>query len=552
MKNVMKKILLLSFVLIGFAAKADISPDSVIMTVAGKPVSLAEFRFIASKNNEIDFSNEESVKNYVELFKNFKLKVAEAEALGLDKNSSFERELNMYRTQLKSSYLSDKTAEEAAAKRIYDRKKNVLEISQIFFHLHGPVFPKDTLTIYDEATRVYQRLQAGEDFEIVGKELAQKYHHTHHHGHDHHGEDHHHHEEHVSYDSDLHVDFRYMKNFLPYKSLKAFDEAVYNTPIGTYSLPVRTSYGYHIIKVHSSRPNPGLVKVAHILLAFPENPSESDEEQTLNKAQEIIQKINSGEEFEALAKEFSEDKTAANGGVLPFFGVGEMVEPFEIAAFSLNTPGEISAPVKTRHGYHILKLLGKKDIPSFDEEKDALIRLMGRDEWNFELYKGYDERMKKEYGYIFFPEAYEELQQICHEHFPGTPAFYEKAKGLNNTLFILNGQSFPQSEFAAYLMANPFSTKTYSGDFMREVFDLFLRDLVGIFQTENFDAKYPEYHHLIQEYRDGMLLFEVSSREVWNRPVEEQEACEKVWLERLNTTYPVVINWDIIKKIEKN
>ncbi|MCD7975937.1 MAG: peptidylprolyl isomerase [Tannerellaceae bacterium] len=545
----MKKILLLSFVLIGFIVKADINPDSVVMTVAGKPVSLAEFKFIASKNNEIDFSNEESVKNYVELFKNFKLKVAEAEALGLNKNSAFERELRTYRAQLRASYFSDKEAEEAAARKMFDRNKEVLEISQIFFHLHGPVFTKDTLAVYQEAMKVYQRLQQGEDFETVGKELEKKYPHVHHHhSHDHADCDH----DHITDGHELHVDFRHTRNFLPYKSLKAFDEAVYSTPVGTYSLPVRTDRGYHIIKVHGSRPNPGFVKTAHILIACPEDVSEEEQTKALKKAQEILQKIRSGEDFAELANEFSDDKSTGEGGVMNYFGVGEMVEPFEVAAFSLTNPGDISEPVKTQFGYHIIQLLGKRDLPTFEQEKEALIKSMGRDEWNFELYSGYDERMKKEYGYVFFPEAYEEIQEIANEYFPATPEFYQRAKELKKPLFLLNGQSFPQSEFADYLMANPLSLKVYCGDFLQDVYNLFLRDLLKIFEEENFDNKYPEYYHLIQEYQDGMLLFEICSREIWNKPVEEQDAYEKEWLQQLSQKYPVVINWDVIKKTGKN
>ena len=234
---------------------------------------------------------------------------------------------------------------------------------------------------------------------------------------------------------------------------------------------------------------------------------------------------------------------------MPAFGVGEMVEPFEVAAFALNVPGEISQPVKTRFGYHIIKLIGKKGLPSFDDKKKGWSRQMAQGERNFEYYGAFDERMKKEYGYRFYPEAYAELEALCNDYFPSDPAFYEKAKDMNKTLFHLNGTDFPQSEFAYYIQRCPFSTKSYAGDFMQEVYDLFIRDIVTTAERKNLTAKHPEFELLMQEYRDGILLFDISNKEVWNKPMDQQATAEAEWIERLNQKYPVTINRKLVKKM---
>ena len=324
-----------------------------------------------------------------------------------------------YRAQLTSSYLSDKDGEEAAVRAVYNRYGEVLELSHILFRLPQRTLSKDTVAVYQKAIEAYNRIQAGEDFAAVGNELK---------------------------DADKeNVGYEYVHCLLPMQTVKAFENVAYSMPVGSVSLPVRTTMGFHIIKIHSRKQNPGLVRVAHVLT------------DSLSRAEEVYRKAKDGADFAGLAKEYSSDAgSAKRGGELPAFGVGEMVEPFEAAAFALNIPGELSRPVK-------------KGIPSFDNKKKGWSRQMAQGERNFEYYGAFDERMKKEYGYRFYPEAYAELQALCNDYFPSDPAFYEKAKEMNKTLFHLNGTDFPQSEFAYYIQRCPFSTKSYAGDFMQEV-----------------------------------------------------------------------------------
>ena len=182
-------------------------------------------------------------------------------------------------------------------------------------------------------------------------------------------------------------------------------------------------------------------------------------------------------------------------------------------------------------------------------KKDSNFKKNG--ERNFEYYKAFDERLKKEYGYVFYPEAYAELVALCNDHFPSDKDFYEKAKDMNKTLIHLVDTDFPQSEFAYYIQRCPFSTKTYAGDFMQEVFDLFVRDIVTTTERKNLETKHPEFTHLMQEYRDGILLFNISNQKVWSKPAAEQPELEKAWLQELNKEYPVTINWKLLKKLKK-
>lgn len=522
----MKKLLISFGVFACLTANAQISPDSLAMTVADKQVPLSEFIFIAEKNGEVDLSNKKSLKNYVELFKNFKLKVAEAESLGIDQTNAFNNELNGYRAQLIDSYMSDKEGEKAAARMVYDRGDNTVELTHILFRLPEKTVSKDTVAVYQEAMRAYERLRGGENIGTVGNELAEN--------------------------DKEHVACEYIRCLLPMQTLKAFENVAYSLPIGVVSMPVRTKLGFHLIQVHSRKPNPGRVHVAHILIAFPKDSTAQDTAAVLTKAEDVYKQVRNGADFGELAKAYSGDAASAKkGGVLPWFGAGEMVLPFEQAAFALKEPGELSGLVKTRFGYHIIKLIDKKGRPTFEEEEKALTRRMGQGEYNFELYKAFDERMKKEYGYVFYPEAYAELQALCDDYFPTDEAFYEKAKDMDKTLMRLNGVDVPQAEFAYYIQRCPFSTKTYAGDFMREVYDLFIRDIVTTAERKNLETKHPEIPLLMQEYRDGILLFEVSNRVIWSKPAAEQKALEAKWIADLNKKYPVTVNWKLLKKLKK-
>lgn len=522
-----RRLLLLGCV-VPFFSSAQIKSDSIIMTVGEKEVSLAEFEYMAAKNNEIDFADEESLNAYVDLFKNFKLKVADAEAAGFDKASSFISEYGRYEAELTASYMSDQKGQDAVCRMIYDRGNEVLNLSYILFRFPEKIVSKDTVALYRRAYDVYRQIEQGADFDSVGRELFEK-------------------------DTlSKQVVFEQIHSLLPLKAPKAFDNAAWNLKEGEVSLPVRTAAGYYLIKLKKKKRNLGQVKVAHILFRTDDKADEALLAEQFNLAKEVRQRVLGGEDFAELAKVYSKDAgSAEKGGVLPFFVQGMMAPEFEDGAFQLKKIGEVSEPIKTDFGYHLIKLLDKQERLSFEEEKEAIAAVLKRGEWNFEFYDAFDSRLKKEYNYTFHPEAYEELQQVCDAYFPTDSMFFKSVVNFQDTLFTLNDKVFLQKEFCYYLYRYPFSTKTYSGDFMREVYDLFVRDILTTIERENLPIKYPEYTHLLQEYRDGILLFEISNVRVWQYPPEEQAALEKQWLEEITKKYPVKINTKLLKKIKK-
>jgi peptidyl-prolyl cis-trans isomerase SurA len=534
----MKKILILLFVSVCLVVKAQLPEDSVIMTVAGKQVPLAEFEFIAKKNNEVDFSNEKALKEYIELFKNFKLKVAEAESLDIDKLKPFITELSGYEAQLRVSYLFDNKGEEEVIRALYDRAGDYLSLSQIVIPIPIPQYlAKDTVEPYKQAMQVYERIKNGEDFDRVGRVLYEEY-------------------RNCSNSNDTaivcpQVIYEDIPCFRILQKSKVFEDKAYSMKVGEVSLPIRSPEGYHLIKIKDRKKYPEVRRVLYIGLAFENDSAPRSKEETGKLAEEVYQKALAGEDFSLLAQKYSSDKSNSDG-VLPPVKPGELTKPLEEIVYSLSTPGEVSKPYMTEHGWHLFKLTEIIPNPSFEDEKEEMRSTIQRDDRNFDLFKAFDERLKKEYKYTFYPEAYAGLEKLAESYFPGSNEFFDKAVDMKQTLAVINGIDFPQAEFAYYMNRFPYSAKPYAGDFMKEVYALFVRDIVTTLEKENMEVKHPEIPYLIREYRDGMLLFEISNLKVWSHPVEEQAALEKKWIKELNEKYPVKINRKLLKKLKNN
>ena len=528
----MKKIVMLLFSVVMITTmEAKEKNDPIVMTVAGKDIPLSEFIFIAKKDNSVDLNDKKSVENYVGLFKNYKLKVADAEALTINKAPKFERELNDYKRQLQESFLSDKAGEDEALRLVYERTKVIPGFKHLLFLFPGgEILSKDTVEAYNKAMEAYDRIINGESFESVGESLTK--------------------DQDYKTSGVVYADVEYI---YPLQMLKVLEDKVYSMEPGEISAPIRSMRGFHLIKLDRKTPNPGKVRIAHILTSYPsDKPTNEEIEETRKKSDSIYQMAVSGVDFSELAKEYSSDTLSSKrGGLLPYFGLGEMVEPFEKTAFAFENIGDISEPVQTRFGFHILKMIDRKPEITFEEMESHLFESMRSSERNFDLYHKYDEKLKARHNYVFYPEAYAELQRLADDYFPTDTAFLSRGINMTKPLVRLDSIDFTQDIFVEYIYKKPFSAKTYSQDMMDEVFKLFVREVVTEMEREVLERDYPEYNMLVKEYYDGILLFEVTNRRVWSQPADEQDKLEAEWMKELHEKYPVSINKKVIKNIKK-
>ena len=335
----------IAFLLVLIAFSINAQSDEVLMTIDGKQITKGEFEYLFLKNNDADEITYDDVKDYLDLYVKFKLKVVEAESRKMDTTFAFITELDGYRSQLAKPYLTDREVDEYYLKEAYDRLKEEVEASHILVEVEKGATPEDTVKAYNKAMDIAEKARNGEDF----ADLARKY----------------------SDDPSSESNGGYLGYFKGFQMVYPFESGAYNTPVGEVSNPVKSSFGYHIIKVHNRRPSPGEVRVAHIMKMANEEASDKQKDNAEQMIYNIHAQIKAGKDFEEMAKNYSDDyATAENGGALNWFSTGQMVKPFEKASFNLKNPGDISEPIRTQFGWHIIKLLDKRDMQTDKEIKE--------------------------------------------------------------------------------------------------------------------------------------------------------------------------------------
>ena len=535
----MKKICLL-LIMAGLttALEAKEKKEPVVMIVAGKEVPLSEFIYMVKKDNSVNLKNKQSVKNYVELYKNYKLKVADAESLSINEAPRFETEMERLGNELQQSYLVDKSGEDAVLRTMYERAQKIPVIKEIYFSYphelyekgnimvrKGQVLTQDTFALFEKANAAYNRIKNGESFEAVGESFA----------------------------NDSTVLFFRLQYVLPFRlRYKPIEDYVYSMEVGDISQPVRDNDGFHILKIDRILPEMGTVRAMHILTAFPsENPTADEIEETRRKSEEIYQKTLTNEDFNALAIAFSSDSVNAKNGSILEFGIGGVLEPMEKAGFALEKTGDISEPFQTKYGFHILKLVERKPPTPFEEVESKIHDSMQASDRLFDLYRSFHDKMKERHKYVFYPEAWQELEQLADENFPIDSAFVERSMEMEKTLIKIDSLDFPQNLFVQYMISKYRTLQIYSVDFMKDVFRFFEREILLEVERRSLERDYPDFLLQMNEYYDGTLLFEISNKRVWSKPVELQEQFEAEWVKELNEKYPVTINWKVINKIKK-
>jgi parvulin-like peptidyl-prolyl isomerase len=354
------KLSFLCFGLILNALVANSQNDSrVLFTIGNEKVTVGEFEYIyrenSIRNNDQANYSEQSLKDYLTLYENFRLKVKEAEALRLDTISSLKTELDVYRKQLAKNYLTDREISDQLIQEAYDRSLKEVHAAHILVKCDEHANPADSLAAYKKITDIRKRIMKGEDFGKLAQELSD--------------------------DPSAKQNKGDIGYFTVFQTVYPFESAVYTTKLGDLSMPVRTKYGYHLVKVIADRPAQGEIHVTHILRKFPDNATPVQKEATRKTIDSINVLLTKGKiSFDDAVIAFSEDITSKNkNGELPWFGTGRMVPEFEAAAFALKADGAVSAPIQTAYGWHIIKRLERKTLPSFNEVKYEIKKKVEKD-----------------------------------------------------------------------------------------------------------------------------------------------------------------------------
>ena len=486
-----KKILLLITCFSSFLIQAQ----EYVIEVDNKKITKEEFLQIYLKNNQNPKFDKASIDEYLELYKKFKLKVLEAESLGYDTIPKLKKELQGYRKSLSAPYLIDKQENLKVVEEAYKRLQKEVKASHILIRLDQIASPEDTLKAYAKITAIKQRIENGEDFAKIAKE--------------------------VSEDPSVQTNGGDLGYFTAFQMVFPFEEAAYNTPVGQLSTIVRTRFGYHLLKIVDQRSARGIMKAAHIMVAVKRDGNKSDLDVAKKKIDEIYAKLIAGEKFEVLASNFSDDPgSSEKGGKLPEFGSGtttRMVPEFEEAAFQLNKDGDFSLPIQTDFGFHIIKRLELSPLASFESMKKELQTKVNRDDRSKKTQTVLINKLKAEYNYIDQSKKGLKwfVKHIDSNYYKGkwTAAKLKK----DEVLFTLKAQNFTQQQFANYLQSNYRVSKTNAKDLIDKQYIAWVSSEILKYEDAQLEAKYPEFRALMQEYHDGVLLYEIMTDKVWNK-----------------------------------
>ncbi|EMQ93973.1 Survival protein SurA precursor (Peptidyl-prolyl cis-trans isomerase SurA) [Xanthomarina gelatinilytica] len=529
-----KYFLIAVFSLCFFASNAQNPNDEVLFTVENDPVYVSEFIRVFNKN--IDLVKDESQKDvdeYLKLFINYKLKLKEAEALGLDKKPSYLNELSSYKSQLASNYLTDSKVTDELIEEAYKRMTTEVDASHILIRLDDNPTPEDTLQAYNKLLKLRDRVMQ-EGFETVKKDI-------------HNGK--------TVYAEDLGY-------FSAFKMVYNFETAAYNTPVGEVSMPFKTRFGYHIVWVKDKRESRGERTVAHIMISNQKKDRPHDKPES--RINDIYLKLQQGEDFEALAKQFSEDQSSASkGGMLAPFTGGQLSSvEFENQAFALEHVGDISKPFETEYGWHIIKLYGKKPVASFEDMKAELEEKVKRDSRSQLINESLLNNLKQQYQVSDATPDLSYFESILNDnYFIGKWVLPTDFKA-QEPLIKIQEKQIVYEDFGQYLVKNQrrqmpkMSIKTL----VVNSYHAFLENELLQYKKERLEVENQDYANIVEEYRDGLLLFDLMETEIWNAAKKDSVGLQTYynkhkdnyfWNQRVDAVVASSAKKTTIKKVQK-
>ncbi len=494
--------------LLALAAFLPLAHAQTVVTVAGEAVSANDFAHIFKKNNRDSVVTPEALDAYMELFIDFKLKVKAAEDLGMDTATSFVSELAGYRTQLARPYLVDNELLDALVKEAYDRTLEEVRASHLLVRLSAEATPMDTLAAWNKARALKERIAAGEDFAAIARSRG--------------GSD----------DPSVKDNGGDLGWFSAFMMVYSFEDACYKASVGDLIGPIRTRFGYHIIEVTGRRAARGEVRVAHIMIR-PDN-NKGGAEEAKSKINALAAELASGANFAELARQHSDDQSSrTKGGELPQFGTGRMVEPFEEAAFALTTDGAISNPVETQYGWHLIQRLEYQAPPTFDESKRDLEKRLQRDSRSEQVRKSFIEKRKAEYGFSIDEKR---LGQVIEATVVDSmiQSIVVKKGLAKKPILTIGKEKTPVREFIGFVDSKRARIDVTGRDadgLLRDALDQFADDAVIAYEDARLEGKHNDFRLLMEEYHDGILLFELTDRKVWSRAVRDTTGLQAYWTE---------------------
>lgn len=516
----MKKLILFAAIAASiFSVGAQSLDEQVLLTVNGEPSTVGEFLYIYNKNKQESAVTAQSLNEYLEMFINFKLKVEDAKDKGIDTLASFKEELRNYRHQATPRYMTDTMAENQLVEETYhnmliDRQVRHIAIRcQLNENDSAVAVARGKIEVARErvttgiATTVGKGrnrriVRTPEDFATVALEMSD--------------------------DPSVKNNNGLVGWVTPFHFVYPFEKATYETPVGEVSPIFRTPFGFHILKVENELPHKE-VNAAHIMKrvvlsqnkdaeqAAKENAEASAAAKTAIDSVYLIAKADDSNFAELAMKESDDRGTAQRGGNLGWFSRGQMVKEFEDVAFAMTKEGDVSEPFQTNFGWHIMKYYGQKGVEPLQDVKETIKKNIMRDERRDIVEQAFCDKLKTEYGFREDPSAIVAFHEAITGSNLADSVFLERISLLHNFMFAIGEEVFTQDDFAEYIKKNTWSQYGSMHEALNEKYNMFKNQKLRDTEDKHLEEKYPELHNLMKEYHDGILLFDVSLNEVWDK-----------------------------------
>lgn len=484
------------FVLLVLCTTTVVSQRSkdVIIEIDGEPVYASEFTRVYLKNLDlVQKESQKDVDGYLDLFIDYKLKIAEASAQGLDQEEAYVSEFQKYRNQLSRNYLYEDKLTADMAREAYERGKEEIDASHILILVGYDALPQDTLKAYNKIKSVREKALKGEDFAT----LAQKY----------------------SEEPNANQSAGRLGYFTAFSMVYPFETEAYNTPVGEVSNIVRTSFGYHIIKVHDRRERLPKILVSHIMISDKKGARNFDPKE---RANEILTMYKQGRSFEELAMEYSDDEASGKqGGKLVPFTKGELRSPeFEDAAYTLKKIGEVSEPIQSDFGWHIIRLDEVFEEESFEEQKEFLEKRASQGDRARSIATTINNEIKQKYGFKSDPSYFQYFENYVPDSVLARKWVRSPIPASENkTLFTIGDKKVAYSDFAKYIeeRQKTIAAQRDKSAFLIHAYDEFETQEVREYFKDRLEKENEEYAAILQEYRDGLLIFDVMEHNIWSK-----------------------------------
>lgn len=492
MRLVLSLLSFLLFINLPLFAQSKEKPVT-LFAVNKKPVTAEEFIYLYQKNHkgrEGEFSKEK-IEEYLDLYIKFKLKVEEARQRGMDTTAKFTKEYLGYKEALRKPYLPDNKLIDSLTQLTYNRMLEEVKAAHILIKVNPDATPEDTLKAYNKIIDIKKRLDAGEDFGTLAMNLSE--------------------------DLSAKSNEGNLGYFTALQMVYPFEAAAYSTAVGSISNPVRTRFGYHLVKVADKRKAMGEIEVSHLLIRVGKD---RDNEKARLQVFDVYDRLQGGMSWDDLCRQYSEDQSSKdNGGKLRPFGVGAMasVPEFESNAFALVKPGDYSAPFATQYGWHIAKLERKIPVPPYKELESSLKSRVSRDERMQVAKEAIAISLRKKYAFQENTEVKKKVMLLADSALQkGT---WKALEGSLSTqaLFTLESKSVPVEKFFAYVRVNQKPNKLIPALYFNQLYESFVNTSIELVVEETLMRTNADYRFLSNEYYEGILLFDIMEKEVWNK-----------------------------------